>query len=175
MGKLPVVCILTLTDKLTHRIHRAQTLGWLSLLLILHLSLGLCLHLVPLIGQSEGCVGSLDGAGVYLTGSVYAGRCLLPHAHRAGIGKSYCSSAQQRCKRHTELARTAEGSQRGPPIHGQRAHWLLRTKTSPSGSMQGNRSEKPVTKQKDKFWPNQPIQHAVFPLGCSEEIPHLSI
>lgn len=78
-------------------------------MLILHLSLGLCLHLVPLIGQSEGCVGSLDGAGVYLTGSVYAGRCLLPHAHRAGIGKSYCSSAQQRCKRHTELARTAQG------------------------------------------------------------------
>lgn len=138
MGKLPVVCILTLTDKLTHRIHRAQTLRWLSLLLILHLSLGLCLHLVPLIGQSEGCVGSLDGAGVYLTGSVDAGRCLLPHAHRAGIGKSYCSSAQQRCERHTQLVRRAGGSQRGPAKQGQTKSALLpTTKTAPSGSVQG--------------------------------------
>lgn len=137
MGKLPVVCILRLTEKLTHRIHGAKTLGWLSLLLILHLSLGLCLHLVPLIGQSKGCIGSLDGAGVYLTGSVDAGRCLLPHAHRAGIGKSHCSSAQQRCKRDTELVRRAEGSQRGLPVQAQRVHRLLKTETSPSRSMQG--------------------------------------
>lgn len=121
MGKLPVVCILTLIDKLTHSVHRAQTLGWLSLLLILHLSLGLCLHLVPLIGQSKGCVGPLDGAGVYLTGSVDAGRCLLPHAHRASIGKSYCSSAQQRYERHMELVKRAEDGQRCPPIHRQSA------------------------------------------------------
>lgn len=59
---------------------------------------GLRGHLVALVGEAQGAVGPLDGAGVDLARRVEAGRAGLTSRHRAqGIGQAHPCRVYQSC------------------------------------------------------------------------------